>query len=193
MKQIIYRLIIIGVILMTISLTFGCSATIEQYKNTEPKLKLEAYLNGRIEGSGIIQDWKGKVTKRFSFLANASWSQGIGTLDEKMVYYDGKTDHRIWTIKRVNDHYYEATTKDLVGIAKIYVEGNAMNWQYQMNITVDQATYKITFDDWMFLMHDGVLINKNQFSKFGFNVGSLTLMMQKKQTPSMDNGAVDEK
>ncbi|TNF69754.1 MAG: DUF3833 domain-containing protein [Gammaproteobacteria bacterium] len=181
---------------MAIGLLFGCSATIDQYKNTQPKLNLESYLNGRIEGSGIIQDWKGKVTKRFDFVADASWNKDIGTLDETMVYYDGQTDHRIWKIKKINDHYYEGTTKDVIGIAKIHVEGNAMNWQYQMNITVDKSTYKITFDDWMFLMHDGVLINKNQFSKLGFKVGSLTLFMQKKQTPipaKKSSGATYEK
>lgn len=35
-----------------------------------------------------------------------------------------------------------------------------MNWQYQMDIPVGDKKYKINFDDWMYLMNDGVLINK---------------------------------
>ncbi|MDE5002927.1 DUF3833 family protein, partial [Francisella tularensis] len=65
---------------------------------------------------------------------------------------------------------------------KIYVEGNAMNWQYQMDIPVGYNKYKINFDYWMYLMNDSVLINKNSFKKFGLNVGSLTLFMHKEKT-----------
>lgn len=54
-----------------------------------------------------------------------------------------------------------------------------MNWKYQMNVPVGDKKYKISFDDWMYLMDDGSLINKNTFKKFGFKVGSLTLMMHK--------------
>ena len=48
-----------------------------------------------------------------------------------------------------------------------------------MNLPVGDKTYKITFDDWMFQMNDGVLINRSYLKKFGFTVGELTLFMQK--------------
>ena len=48
-----------------------------------------------------------------------------------------------------------------------------------MNIKVDNSTYAINFDDWMFLMDGGRIINRNYFTKFGLNVGELTLFMQK--------------
>ena len=50
-----------------------------------------------------------------------------------------------------------------------------------MNIPVGDTKYKITFDDWMYLMNDGLLINKNTFKKFGLNVGTLILMMHKEK------------
>ena len=161
---------------------FGCSASIDDYKNQQPKLDLQKYLVGTIKGSGIIQNWKGKVTRNFSFSGDATWDGDVGTFDEHMVYDSGEKDHRIWTIKKVSDNYYIGTTNDVVGIAKIYVEGNAMNWQYQMDIPVDGKKYRITFDDWMYLTEDGGLMNKNTFKKFGLNVGSLTLFMQKVDT-----------
>ena len=57
-----------------------------------------------------------------------------------------------------------------------------MNWQYTMNVKVDDSSYAIDFDDWMFLMDDGKLVNRNYFHKFGFNVGELTLFMQKESS-----------
>tara|TARA_B110000977_G_C10791835_1_gene382747 strand:- start:104 stop:637 length:534 start_codon:yes stop_codon:yes gene_type:complete len=175
MKNIITK---IGALIMVLGL-FSCSTDISSYKNTTPKLNLQEYLQGNISGSGIVQDFKGKVTKQFDFSGNANWDGDIGTFDEHMTYYDGQKDHRIWTIKKISDHYYEGSTADVIGIAKIYVEGNAMNWKYQMNVPVGDKTYKLSFDDWMYLTDDGGLINKNQFTKFGFNVGSLTLFMKK--------------
>jgi len=60
-----------------------------------------------------------------------------------------------------------------------------MNWQYTMNIKVDNSTYAINFDDWMFLMDGGRIINRNYFTKFGLNVGELTLFMQKESPDTL--------
>ena len=76
---------------------FACSGMdINQYKNEKPKLDLQAYLNGKIKGYGIVQDRSHKVTKRFDFSGNASWDGNIGTFNEKIVYTDGKIDKRVW-------------------------------------------------------------------------------------------------
>ena len=155
------------------------SNLVEQYASEEPKLALEAFLSGHMTGSGLIQTRSKKVASRFDFTADGSWKGDVGTLDEHMVYYNGKKDHRIWTIRKVGDGHYIGTTADVIGEADIRVAGNAMQWRYQMEVDVKGKKYRLSFDDWMFLMNNGTLINVNQFTKFGFNVGSLTLFMQK--------------
>ena len=160
---------------------FACSGMdVEQYKNETPKLDLQAYLNGRIKGYGIVQDRSNKVTKRFDFSGYAVWKDNVGTFNEKITYTDGKVDKRVWKFTKISDSYYEATTPDVIGKAEIKVSGNAMNWKYTMNVKVDDnTTYKIDFDDWMFLMDDGKLVNRNYFHKYGVDVGELTLFMEK--------------
>lgn len=158
----------------------GCSnVDVDQYKNQEPKLNLQSYLNGKIRGWGIVQDWKGKVNRRFEFFGDATWQGNVGQFNEKIVYSDGKEETRVWKLNKISDSLYEATTPDVIGIATIKVAGNSMNWRYTMNIKVDDKTYKINFDDWMFLMKDGKLMNRNYFHKFGLTVGELTLFMEK--------------
>lgn len=159
----------------------GCMGNVEQYKSDSPKLDLQTYLQGKIKGYGVIENWKGNIVSRFDFYGDASWDGDEGTFDEKMVYYNGKKDHRVWTIKKVSEGHYIGHTEDLVGDADIQVSGNAMNWKYDMNVDVDGTTYKLSFNDWMFLMNDGVLVNINYFKKFGFTVGKLTLFMQKEE------------
>ena len=155
---------------------------INQYQQQSPKLNLQSYLNGKIKGYGIVQDRSGNVTKRFDFSGVGSWDGDIGHFAEKITYSDGKVESRVWEFTKLSDNSYEATTPDVIGKAVISIAGNAMNWQYTMNVKVDDSSYAIDFDDWMFLMDDGKLVNRNYFHKFGFNVGELTLFMQKESS-----------
>lgn len=171
-----------GMVLMgLLALISGCSAggSIDHYAEMKPPLELESYFNGPIKAWGIIQDRSGKVTRRFSVDMVGAWNGDTGTLSEDFQYYDGETQQRVWTIRKVADGKYEGTASDIVGKATGVVNGNAVQWAYQMNIDVGDNTYKITFDDWMFLMKDGVLMNRSYLKKFGFKVAELTLFMQK--------------
>lgn len=152
---------------------------INQYANNTPKLDVQNFLNGKISGYGVVEDYSANITRRFNFSGVAKWNGNNGEFDEKIVYSDGKQESRIWSITKLSESSYEATTPDVIGKAVISVAGNAMNWRYTMNIKVDDSIYKINFDDWMYLMPDGQLINRNYFKKFGVTVGELTLFMQK--------------
>lgn len=158
----------------------GCGGpSLEHYKASEPSFELREYFTGPIKAWGIVQDHKGNVTRRFDVDMLGSWDGDIGTLEEDFVYYDGEKQKRIWTIKRINQGQYEGRADDILNTASGEVEGSAMRWAYQMDIDVRDNTYRITFDDWMFLMNDGVLINRSYLKKFGFTVAELTLFMQK--------------
>jgi len=173
-----------GVLLMSL-LTFlsACTGgpTLGHYKGSEPPLELKAYFTGPIKAWGLIQDRKGHATRRFDVEMVGTWEGDTGTLKEQFKYYDGQTQERIWTIKKIADGRYEGTAGDILGKADGQIEGSAMRWAYQMDLPVGDTTYKITFDDWMFLMNDGVLINRSYLKKFGITVAELTLFMQKQE------------
>ncbi len=154
---------------------------LDHYKETSPALDLEAYFNGPIKAWGLVQDRKGHVTRRFDVTMVGTWEGNTGTLEEHFEYYDGKTEKRTWVIKKLSDKQYEGTAGDIIGKANGEVEGNAMRWAYQMDLDVGDNTFRITFDDWMFLMNDGVLINRSYLKKFGITVAELTLFMQKQE------------
>lgn len=164
-------------------LTFlsACSGgmSLDHYKSAQPPLDLQAYFTGPIKAWGLVQDYSGKVTRRFDVDMVGTWEGDTGVLEEEFRYYDGETQERIWTIKRIAQNQYEGTASDILDKATGEVEGNAMRWAYQMDLEVGGKTYRITFDDWMFLMNGGVLINRSYLKKFGFTVGELTLFMQK--------------
>jgi hypothetical protein len=158
----------------------GCAShNVETYHSDGPKLDLKEYFNGPIKAWGIVQDRSGKVIQRFDVVMVGQWDGDTGKLEEQFDYYDGKKQTRTWIIKKINDGHYEGTAGDIIGKADGIVSGNAMRWAYQMDLDVKGNTYRITFDDWMFNMNDGVLINRSYLKKFGITMAELTLFMQK--------------
>lgn len=154
---------------------------LDYYKGTSPKVDIKEYFNGSIKAWGIVQDWRGRVVSKFDIDMVGKWDGDTGTLTENFMYYDGKKQERVWTIKKLADGSYEGTAADILDKATGNTEGNAARWSYVMDLPVDGTTYRITFDDWMWLMNDGVLINRSYLKKFGLTVTELTIFMQKQK------------
>ena len=172
-------------LMLTIGALFmltGCASTsLDAYKGTTPKADIKDYFNGPVKAWGIVQDWRGHVVRRFDVDMVGEWKGETGTLKEKFHYYDGKTQERVWTIKKLADGSYEGTAGDILGIATGQAEGSAVNWHYVMDLPVDNTTYRIRFDDWMWVMNDGVMINRSYLKKFGVTVSELTIFMKKQK------------
>ena len=159
----------------------GCaSVKVQDYKNEGPPLKLEEYLNGQLEAYGMFQDRSGLVVKRFEVSMNATWKDNVGVLEEDFVYSDGTKSRRVWTIKKIAENQYVGTASDVVGEASGEVAGNAFFWNYTLDLPVGDTTYKVKFDDWMYLMNSKIMFNRSKMSKFGVYLGEVTLTFIKK-------------
>lgn len=170
-------------LLRTALLALGLSACatngVEQYRAEQPVLDLQSYLSGSLEAWGIFQGRSGEVKKRFHVVIDAKWEGDTGVLDEHFSWSDGTTSRRVWTLKRQPDGTYLGTADDVVGGAVGELAGNALRWRYVLALPVDGKTYNVNFDDWMFLMNDKVMINRSYMSKWGFNLGEVTLTFVK--------------
>lgn len=148
-------------------------------QHNSAQIDVKNYFNGPIKAWGIVQDWRKRVVRRFDIALVGHWYGDIGTLIENFNYYDGQKQQRVWTIKKLTDGSYEGTASDILGKAQGKLVSNAVRWNYVMDLPVDTTTYRIRFDDWMWLMNDGVLINRSYLKKFGLTVSELTIVMQK--------------
>ena len=159
---------------------FGCSGIDqEKYANDEPKIDIKEFFNGPIKAWGIVQDRSGNVTARFDVRMVGEWKGDEGTLKEDFTYYDGKKQKRTWKIKKLAENKYEGRADDIIGKADGNIVGSNVYWEYTMDVPVDDTTYRLKFDDYMWQMHDGVVINRSYMKKFGFTVAELTIIMQK--------------
>lgn len=168
-----------GSLLITLLLT-GCNSMKPQdFKEGEPKLSLFDYFEGKTSAWGIFEDRFGNVRRQFQVDIEGRVDGNEMILDERFQYNDGETDRRIWRIRKTGDLTYEGEADDVIGIAKGEVQGNALNWRYDLNLKVGDSTYKVHFDDWMFLQSGGVMVNRARLSKWGFDIGEVTLFFTK--------------
>jgi len=90
-----------------------------------------------------------------------------------------------WTaipsITALGDNRYEGRADDILGVANGVAAGNALNWSYDMNLKVGESHYKVHFNDWMFLQRDDVLINRATVTKWGLELGTVTLFFTRSQ------------
>jgi hypothetical protein len=159
----------------------GCAGIeVSHYAQQEPTLDLQRYFNGTLDAYGMFQKRSGEVVKRFHVVIDAHWQGDVGTLDERFTYSDGTTQQRIWKITKTGAHSYRGTAADVVGEATGESSGNALRWRYVLALPVDDKIYHVDFDDWMFLMDDRVMLNRSAMSKWGFDLGEVTLTFVKR-------------
>jgi len=54
----------------------------EDFKGTEPAIKIEEYFNGKVKAWGILQNRSGKVTRKFKADMFGKFENNILTLEE---------------------------------------------------------------------------------------------------------------
>ena len=158
----------------------GCSPiTVNDYANNKPKIVMEQFFNGPLTAHGVVKDRAGKVIRSFNATIDASWQQGVGTLNEQFVFDDGEQQQRIWQLTKTADGRYIGTANDVVGEGDISVAGNSVFLDYVLRIDYQGEPLDLRIDDRMYLTSNSVMINESTMTKWGFKVGSLLLVIKK--------------
>ena len=167
-------------VLVLLGLT-GCMAmTSDDFTDKSPKFVLEKYFHGKTRAWGLFEDRFGNVRRQFVVDINGNWDGTILTLDEDFLFDDGEKDFRQWRIKKLNDGTYEGRADDVIGTAKGVASGNSLHWSYVLDLKRDGgSSIKVKLDDWMFLQSGGVLLNRARMSKFGIELGQITISFKR--------------
>jgi hypothetical protein len=171
----------------------GCSqVSVEDYADNTPAFEPEVFFDGALTAhgviKGVIKGRGGKVIRYFNVSINAYWRDGIGTLEEDFVFDDGEIDRRVWILTPAGQGRYIGTAGDVVGDGKITVAGNSMFLDYTLRIPWGDGTIDLRIDDRMYLVNPDVLINESRMKKFGFGVGEILLVIQRKPQGSATAG-----
>ncbi|EWC40093.1 DUF3833 family protein [Pseudomonas stutzeri] len=162
-------------------LLLSCTAVdVERYRNETPQLDMRDYFVGRLDAWGMFQKRSGEVVKRFHVALTGSLDGDRLILDERFRYSDGTTQRRVWTLTETSPGSWRGTAADVVGEARGEVVGNTLHWRYVLSLPVDDKVYEVDMDDWMYLIDEDTLANRSFMSKFGVEVGQVTLFFRKR-------------
>lgn len=119
-------------------------------RSGNPRSRLRADINGRREGPDLV------ITQNFTF-------------------EDGHQQQRVWRLRRMDEHRYEARSPDVVGTAAGYAFGNAFRWQYTLEARPGNFLTRVRLEHWMYLLGDGeTMINRVAIRKFGVLIAQTT-------------------
>ena len=158
----------------------GCATlTPQDYARESPKLDLATYFNGKVDGWGMVQDRSGKVLRRMVVEIDCKWNGNDGVLDESFQWSDGKTEKRVWKIRKDGDRYV-GKAGDVIGEAIGEAAGNTLRWNYLLALPVGESTVNMDMDDWMWMIDDKTLANRTTMSKFGVKVAEISIFFRKR-------------
>jgi hypothetical protein len=167
-------------LVLTAILLAGCtSVKVEDFRAETPVLDLKQYFNVPVDAWGIVRNRDGKISQRFKVAINPTWDGDTGTLDELFTYSDGKTQRRVWTLKKTGNRYV-GTAADVVGEAQGEAAGNAFRFVYVLDFPYGDSTVHLNIDDWMYQMDEKVLLNRSTITKYGFDVAQVFISFRKR-------------
>ena len=175
-------LVRLSIVLLSLGLLPACSSvSISEYADNTPTMVVEEFFNGSLRAHGIVKNRGGKVTRYFNASINAYWVDGVGTLDEVFKFDDGEEQRRIWKLVKDDSGNYVGSANDVVGNSTLKIAGNSLFLDYVLRIPYDDGTLDLHIDDRMYLVSERVLINESVMTKWGFNVGQITLVIEKNE------------
>jgi len=172
---------VVGLLLIVLALValLRTGPDVTQYAAERPMLDLQRFFIGRTQAWGLFQDRSGAVRRRFTVRIDGQGGGDSLQLDEHFDDSDGTQQQRRWQLRRSADGLWHGSAADVVGEAIGQISGNALHWQYTLRQPVGTTTYDLAFDDWMYLMDDNTLVNRTRVSKFGVELGQVTLFFRR--------------
>ena len=149
------------------------------FQDTEPKLVIEEFFAGDTRAWGVFEDRFGILRAQFTVDIRGTWNDPTLVLEEDFVYASGREDRRVWTVTKRADGSYEGRADDVIGVATGGAEGNAFNWTYVMDLPLGDRSLRVRLNDWLWLQESGVLINRARVTKFGIELGQLSIFFLK--------------
>ena len=190
--KVLVRLILLGS--LAVGLT-SCAqwllrADMSDYANQRPVLKLEEFFDGKSYAYGIFEDRFGNLKRQFRVQIDGRIDLGRLILDEQFIYDDGETARRVWTIDNLGPDEsgltrYQGRADDVDGTATGQVSGNVLSWSYDIVLSMSGQQLQVRFDDFIYQLDQDIAINRAFVSKWGVEIGSVTLVFLRGQTAEL--------
>jgi hypothetical protein len=144
-----------------------------------PEMVLEEYFDGELTAHGVFQDRFGTVRRKFVVAIDGEWDGETLTLDERFVYEDGTTERRVWRLRKTGETTWAGTAEGVVGEATGEVRGDAFTWSYTIDLATPDGPLRVSIEDWIWRIDEGVALNRAYVERFGIEIGELIIAFRR--------------
>ena len=164
------------VLLSALLLTASCSSMAPQgFDHSTPRFEPEKYWEGPTRSWGVMESKRGNPKSRFRTEMMGRRDGDVLVITQDFTFEDGRKQQRVWRLKRIDEHRYEATAPDVVGVAPGEAWGNSFHWEYTLATTPHNIFTRVHMTHWMYLQADGEeMINRVIISKLGVILAETT-------------------
>lgn len=169
----------IKVIIITLLLA-SCSEPNIQYAKTQtPKFNIKDFFRGKIIASGIIQNWRGEVTKTFTAKVTSHWNDNNVIITQNITFNNASTLNRKIQMTLINDNSLLIDGIDIDGTGTGKQSGNAVSFSYNLLIPYMKREVSLSTTEWLYMLPDNSVIANISLRKFGIKVGEVIIYMKK--------------
>ena len=148
-------------------------------RNDTAPFDLLSWLEGRTHASGVFEDRKGRVRRRFTVELTGTPETNSLRLHERFVFDDGEHQERTWLLTRGADGSFTGRAGDSVSDAQgRFAEGVAY-LASELKLQVGKRSIAMRFDDAFYPSGPGLVINRSTMSKWGIRLGQILIQFRK--------------
>jgi len=152
----------------------------EKFHGSEPILEPVSFFGGHTHSVGVVEARNGKPSERITTKTAGVYANGILRIEQDLYPEKRKENHRVFNLKRIDEHHIESTGSDISGIAHGVLYGNYFTWSFRLKIADKGLVRHVNMTQYMLLMPDGkTLIIRSIVRKFGIIVKEITEQFHK--------------
>ncbi len=166
-------------------LAIGChTLKPESFAGSIPRFEPDKFFAGPTRSWGVMESRSGKPKSRFrTEMMGVRDGQDL-VITQDFTFEDGRKQQRVWRLRRIDDHRYEATANDVVGVSVGQAFGNTFHWKYTVALRPGNRLANVHFELWMYLAADGeTMINRVVIRKLGIILAETTEHFQRGSGP----------
>ena len=154
----------------------GCShaLAVRDFAGSAPALDPLAFFTGHTHSWGVLENRAGAPTATLTTDGEGVLQDGVLHMHQTIAMSDGSVQHRDWQLARTGPGRYEGTASDMVGRARGEAAGRAFHWGFAIALSPGNPLETVRFEQWMYLMEDGSLVNRTTIAKLGVILAEVT-------------------
>jgi hypothetical protein len=167
------------IIILALSLTACSEPNIKHLKTQEPQLNMKEFFRGKIIASGLIQNWRGEVTKTFTAKITSHWDDNRCIMTQNIIFNNKSTLNRKVEMILISNNKFTINALDIDGTGIGEQSGNMALLTYNLLVPYIKGEISLSAAEWLHMLPDHSVIADISLRKFGVKVGKIVIHLRK--------------